>query len=216
MRYIILMRLTYSCHGTEEFPFFVTDDGSIYQDTTNGTRFIRPEKIKEAMQAGDSRPVALDSEGHWGQIDLGCQTSLRFEKTSYPTNGPVVAKLIVRDVGDQVVEFFFRPADPAVCIVVIGPNSNRLQRLDVDKSKDPRLAAINTAMAKPVHYSLNPGTQRKFELDLKSSFDFSMPGTYTIYASPKVIGPARGAQYKEIPSERISLSIVDSRGTQDK
>ena len=207
---IALLAVTVSLPGisliAEDFPFFITDDGHVYQETTNGGRFIRPEKYREALQAKESRPANLDIEGNWGQVTFGTQVSLRFANATFSTNEPVIATLIIRNVGDQEGNYLHRADEVANSLVVIGPQGKPLERTDVSKPADARMASAIAAVTRIHPYFLSPGMQRKFEVDLQTHFDLSAPGRYTVYARPGVLNPAT-RKYTEIQSGNATITV---------
>ena len=189
--FAVLCTVTFLGFSTlaNDYTCFITDDGHLYQDATNGQRFIPQDKIDEAKKADDSRPAEQDLEGNWGKPQFGCQVSLRFAKTNFSTNQPIAAKLIIRDVSETNITFSFRPPPVASCLTVFGPEGNSLDRIEAPNPRTEREAEILYMHVQGVSLWLGPGVQRIFELDLRNHFDFAAPGRYTVSARPGVLDP---------------------------
>jgi hypothetical protein len=85
--------------------FYFTLDDSLTTYDAKGRLIIRPQKIREASLAQESRPAKDDPEGHWGAIIEGFQLSIRFRKRLFCSNEVITATCIIRNVAEQPLIF---------------------------------------------------------------------------------------------------------------
>lgn len=191
----------------EDYTYFITENDGIFYVETNGTRVIDPAQIDQAKKAKDSRPAEQDPEGNWGAISNGMQASIRFDTNSFVTNDHITATVIVRNVGKEW-RMFTIPVGLASCISVLNPEQKRLERKDW---KDPKsnIGQLQRSSHGPNAISVDPGMQRKLNIDLQLFYDFSRAGEYCISVKMKTY-PERSDDFKWVQSGDTVVAITNS------
>lgn len=174
-----LFAACFSLQAIETNTFFPTDDGHIYLDTETG-KIINPRKVEEAKKIRESWPAQNFSEGNWGEVDHGCQLSLRFDKLVY-TNGEFIsAVVLVRNAtNDQnyLVLFLYSNKITGGSInYSVYAASNTAITLKPSRA-EPRISAPSSTGFRAFAH-----TQRKFSDHLNDMFDLTN-GVYFVQAS---------------------------------
>lgn len=86
------------------------------------------QKEDRTRAARESRPANEDPEGNWGQLIAGCQISMRAEQDSFPTGEPVIARVIIRNVGNELLQFAYATGDPFCVLTVVDEQGQRIER----------------------------------------------------------------------------------------
>jgi hypothetical protein len=85
--------------------FYITVDGSLYDDGHGHLTPLNPSAIQAAKTSIESRPARTFPEGNWGNPICGLQASLRLSKLTY-TNGEIVrAIVLIRNVTNTIVQY---------------------------------------------------------------------------------------------------------------
>lgn len=117
-----------------------------------------------------SRPAKDDSAGNWGAVSNSMQVSVRFAKKSFRSGEPVVATVLVRNTGEEAVEFFTTLNPNYDFVVVLEYNGHEL----APKRNLPRAGGAGRTL------TLYSKTQHKHEINLDDRFDLTAKGSYSI------------------------------------
>jgi hypothetical protein len=163
----------------KDYSYFVTENEGGFSTDTNGNRFISDATAEKAKRTKECQPSSADPEGNWGATNDGLQLSVRFEKSEFTNNEPIVAMFLVRNVGDQ-----WRAVDKhlgyASDFIIIGPDGRSLERHDWPPANTPMGQALRREDLDVRPDSVDAGMQYKRKIDLKKYYDFSAPGKYTV------------------------------------
>ncbi len=145
------------------------------------------DQIQQAKKAEESRPAAVDPEGHWGGIVEGFQLSIRFSKDTFTNSEPIIASILLRNVSDKPNKYFvFLPKDNEMKFNVFMGNK-QLQKNDEITDQmtfQEKLRHVNNgSRSMPV---LPVGVQRRFTVKLNDSYNLSSNGQYTIQVGRSV------------------------------
>jgi hypothetical protein len=182
---------------------FVTDnistDFNIFVPTTN--------QAWDASSLKESRPAKDDPEGHWGEVWEGFQLSLRLDKETYTNGEPINADVLLRNVSEKPVKFFFfEPKDRPLQLIV--------KKLTKNTSNDAAGELIQEIQSRHLTGSLwrltiPIGKQRKFVIGLTNVFDLT-PGKYKIQAQQLVMNLERTVT-TNVASGYATFTVVNTQ-----
>jgi hypothetical protein len=127
-----------------------------------------------ARQSGSTE---FDPNGNWGDLTNQAQASLRFPKDAYTNGEPVVATILIRNYSTNTTlkipcEVTFMPMK----FIIVDKTGMQLKpKESSDPIPHPIISGtFDDGMAQPME-------QARFKERIDADFDFSKPGTYTIY-----------------------------------
>ena len=159
---------------------------------------LTPENLEAARTSIECQPAENDLAGNWGAVTEGYQLSLRVNKESFYTNEPVLVTIIFRNASTNFLPY----AEPSgsdldFSILVADQNGRQLpDAADVDRTTGHSVRFI-------------PGTQHKFQLDLRKRFEFSKPGVYSVTVRRK-IPQQNGVGWTEVNSKPAKIMVLHS------
>ena len=162
-------------------------------------------------------PASLDANGHWGPVVNGWQLSVRFPQGEYLTNEPVVAMIMLRNVGSTDAWMFTRPYDGARknFRYVLHHATNTLSWSWSDPPP-PDPAPPGYQMPKYfVNVRVEPYSQKAFFVRADQVFELSQVGHYSfqvIWPDRSTTGPSpvyREANKSNVVSGVAAFRIVD-------
>jgi len=151
---------------------------------------------------GEDLPADQDTNGNWGFLSEGFQLSIRFEKTAFSNNEPIVASIILRNVSESLLEHVSSKPDKTE-FILHNEGGIPVERIDVFRQS----ATIQQIVMGASRWPLNPGEQRKYKVVLNQLFDLSRPDTYFVTTSrsvPRLVGTGFG----EVLSGIATIQIV--------
>jgi len=162
---IMATKAVFAGYGTNSF-FVTVEDGC-----------WTPEKLEIAATNAECQPAQNDLAGHWGKEIVGEQLSIRFEKSAFQSNEPVVATIIYRHSGTNDNLNYNRGfgGDLDFQFIIKDENGNELP----DSFIPPKRIS-------PSGSRWPPGTQYKFVCDLTKRYGLSQPSKYSIYVRRKL------------------------------
>lgn len=160
--------------------------GRFYPTEKNGSPLVEGARtynlaVEEARKAADSRQAEDDPEGNWGDVINGSQLSVRLDKEQYAFGETLVAHIIIRNLGSEVLAYPFSFPDLETQISIIDDRYQSVSRLK-PPSERPQVVSGGAMQ-------IRPGWQRKYDFRIDTLYKFSTPGTYSINVSRPVYGP---------------------------
>lgn len=177
--------------STNKFSYFIDDsDSHAYIELLGGERVLRPEKIEEARHAQISQPASDDPDGNWGAITNGLQASIRFKQRVYGTNEPIVAVVLIRNLG-EASRFWISDHGIQSDLAIFNPAHQKLERKDWLGTNTFK-GKLQRMVQNPPLVSIGSGLQVKAELDLRQWFDLGVSGEYSVHSileAPQIKDP---------------------------
>lgn len=175
-------------------------------ETAENGHAMRPEKNRTGKISREDLSAKDFPEGNWGQVTNGCQVSLRFPKRAFTNGEPIIGTVIVRNVTNQDVYYFYHPSgqrNGPVGYVVTTSSGRTLPNPDVSRFFQGGRT-----------YTLEPGTQHRHLKDLSKDYHL-MNGAYSVHAEictlvfppPIVDGKPKGV-YAMVKSAEVPITIV--------
>jgi hypothetical protein len=153
--------------------------------------------IENARTNIECQPAKDDPNGHWGPIIYGYELSIRFKKFTFHTNEPVIATIIYRNAGTNILNHatpFGGDLDFKVAIKNGAGN-------ELDDSFVPARTTGHGG-------GWIPGTQYKYESDLTKRYGLSKPGTYSISVHRRLPDPG-GSGWVDLSSGAAVIKIEE-------
>lgn len=182
---VVLSSCIHLFAGGTNWLFFTTDEsGNNISDDKGGTN--------------EYFPAEQFPEGNWGKATNDLQLSLRFNKSIYTNGEPIVATILIRNVGNRHAEY--------VAIHVGGKDgpvrfiATSIDNHELDPVQGGPVSALSDAVA--------AGKQRKFVERFDKDY-FLTNGTYFVQA---YVMPRRRLEY--IESARVPIKIVSQLATE--
>ncbi|HTV62336.1 MAG TPA: hypothetical protein VMH30_07185, partial [Verrucomicrobiae bacterium] len=150
--------------------------------TVNGLRRTA-ESIEDARTNIECQPAKDDPSGHWGPIIHGYELSIRFKQDIFRTNEPVIATVIDRNAGTNILNHGSPyGGDLDFSFVIKNEEGDQL----IDSFMPTRTTGQGEGWI--------PGTQYKYECNLTKRYGLSVPGRYSISVHRRLPNPdGRGA-----------------------
>lgn len=201
---------------------YATFDHANYAMMFNGLSGPLPEQLT----------ASLDTNGHWGPVVNGWHLSVRFPQGEYLTNEPVVATIMLRNVGSTDAWLFTRTYDGARrnFRYVLHHGTNTLS-WSWNDPPPPDPAPPGYQMPKYfVNVRVEPYSQKAFFVRLDQIFDLSQSGQYSVQVSwpeRSTTGPSPVYRETNEPSivsgvavlrvvDKLSDSELEARKTQEQ
>lgn len=181
--------------------FFFDVDPQLGREVAPNLFVVDYEEVKAAMAAPENRPVALDPEGHWGKENGGYQLSVRFKKSAFSTNEPIIGSVIVRNVGERMLGVVLNIPDNLNRIIVCDSNNVVVAPrpiLPATTFKERLQGIVNGAGGR----ILSPAMQFKYELDVREKYDLP-PGKYSVQVCRKP-----HPQYNKEPPREVCSGLA--------
>lgn len=184
---------------------FLTDDGALIHKLRSGETMIREKRYEEAKRLKESRPAKDDPEGHWGSAAGGYQLSLRFPKSNYAVDEPVIATVLVRNVTNSVLpylETFLRQRPGPMDVTAAHNGSNLASKLEGGSGT---VSITSTRQLK-----LFPQTQFKFDVNLGQIYSLTNAGEYIFQATHMFPSSSTNAPSLDISSEKVRITFTNA------
>lgn len=136
--------------------------------------------------ASDLRAAETDSAGSWGEIVGNCQMNVRFDRETFSLAEPIIAHVILRNVGNHPIVYPTSFPDRHSTVSVIDDARRALPRNSTEIPWATFGERLGQANIRTFNYGIRAGWQRKYDLRLDSLFDLTKPGTYSINISRPV------------------------------
>jgi hypothetical protein len=188
---------------TDDMFYAEEPEANNYPNLFGITREEHDERLrKEAIKAGECRPAELDTEGHWGQVVAGYQSSIRSKTNVFVVGNSIQLSTIFRNTTTNTL---------ALLNATKGMESNF-----VVEDEAGHIVACDYHKFAPGGslYGFRPFAPRhqvKIEYDLNTQFSLK-PGTYKIRSERRVFGPSATnnviTNYADLSSGVLVIKVV--------
>jgi hypothetical protein len=177
------------------------------------------EQVESAKRSIESRPAEDDPEGNWGAVTDGFRLSIRLEKKLFTRDEPITASILLRNVSDKLLTYYEDTTKNSALQIIGGKDGQKFYRKDEAK---PGMTFVEQLrrLKRGNQWSamVEPGTQRKFVVDLTNVFDLSTNGEYKIQALQNIQTAAATsltnvAEIKDAIARKVALSTNVISGT---
>jgi hypothetical protein len=143
----------------------------------------------------ECQPAEDDPSGHWGAVVCGRELSIRFNENIFQSNEPIVATIIYRNVGTNVLNND-------------SPYGGDLDFQFVIQDKDGNQLTDSFTSGRTTGHGLPwiPGTQYKYKSNVTKRYGLSKAGTYSISVHRKL--PNRGGGWLDLSSGTATITII--------
>lgn len=164
----------------------------------DGVRRVRTQQLLDARKSPESRPAALDPEGHWGEVLGGFQISLRLARPSYTNAEPIVATVLIRNVSDHdsAWPWIFRSLPECVELEITDPAGKKMTGAEREYSPFPKSVQL--------WYR----TQWRVEIPLRDRFEFEKPGNHVLRAKMKIHDPNEPTKLVDVASGLATFELM--------
>lgn len=174
--------------GYETNSFFVTPN--------EWSSVVTPDQIEDAKTNIECQPSENDPNGHWGPIYYGYQLSIRLNKDMFQTNEPVIATIIYRNTGTNVLHHGTPyGGDLDFQIAILDENGRRLP----DSFVPQRTTGHGSQW--------QPGTQYKCQSNLTQRYGLIRLGTYSVSVHRRLSNPEANG-WINLASGTATIKIV--------